>query len=155
MVLNQIPIFGGLTGSECALIRELLEERAYEPGTVVIEEGTSGKELYVIDEGQADVLKRAPDGHEVTIRELGPGACFGEMALVGIMRRSATVRARTALRALRLSYASVGRLAEEHPRTFTMLVMNLARELCRRLQVTDAMLAEFGLSAPSGHRRIP
>ena len=111
----------------------------------MVEEGAPGRELYVIHEGHGDVLKRAPDGHEVKIAELGPGACFGEMALVGIMRRSATVRARSVLRALVLPYAKVARLADERPQTFTMLVMNLARELCRRLQHADAVLGEFGL----------
>jgi len=143
--LNRLAIFGGLSEEERALVGALLEERLYEPGATVVEEGAPGRELYVIHEGHGDVLKRAPDGHEVKIAELGPGACFGEMALVGIMRRSATVRARSALRALVLPYAKVGRLADEHPRTFTMLVMNLARELCRRLQHADAVLGEFGL----------
>src|SRR5439155_5272745 len=122
-----------------------LEERSYGAGATVVEEGTPGRELYVIDAGSADVLKCAPDGREVKIAELGAGACFGEMALVGIMRRSATVRARSPLRALVLPYAQVGRLADQHPQTFTMLVMNLARELCRRLQHADAILGQFGL----------
>src|SRR5438093_8801182 len=143
--LNRLAIFGGLSEVDCALIGALLEERTYEPGALVAEEGAPGRELYVIEEGHGDVLKRAPDGHEVKIAELGPGACFGEMALVGIMRRSATVRARSVLRALVLPYANVATLADKHQQTFVILLMNLARDLCRRLQHADAVLGEFGL----------
>jgi CRP/FNR family cyclic AMP-dependent transcriptional regulator len=148
--LNKLAVFGGLSEDECTLVRGFLEERSYEAGATVVEEGTPGRELYVIDEGRADVLKSAPDGRDVKIAELGPGACFGEMALVGIMRRSATVRSRSTLRALVLPYTQVAKLAHEHPQTFTMLVMNLAREVCRRLQQADAVLGEFGpISPPS------
>jgi len=143
--LSKIALFGGLSEAELALVRGLLDERAYEPGATIVEEGTSGRELYVIEEGQAEVLKRAPGGREIKIAELGSGACFGEMALVGIMRRSATVRARVALRALVLPYANVATLADKHQQTFVILLMNLARDLCRRLQHADAVLGEFGL----------
>ncbi len=144
-LLGKIAIFGGLSDAELAVVRGLLDERAYAGGATVVEEGTSGRELFVIQEGRAGVLKRGPDGREVRIAELTAGACFGEMALVGIMRRAATVRAESPLRALVLSYANVAELAAEHPQTFTMLLMNLARDLCRRLQQADAVLGEVGV----------
>ena len=147
-LLRRVAIFGGLTGDQLALVFALLDEREYAPGATVVEEGTSGRELFVIVDGAADILKRAGDGREARIAELGAGACFGEMALVGIMRRSATVRARSPLRVLVLPYAKIAKLAEEHPPTFTLLLMNVAREVCRRLQEADALLGEFGLSRP-------
>jgi CRP-like cAMP-binding protein len=145
--LSRIPIFGALGVEELGLVSGLLEERAYDPGAVIVREGASGRELYVIVDGRADILKRSPDGSETKIAELGPGACFGEMALVGIMTRSATAVARSRLVALVLPYAGIAKLSETHLPTFTLLVMNLARELCRRLRDADAMLAEFGLPA--------
>ncbi len=144
-LLPKVALLGGLSGEQLALVTELLDARLYEPGGTVVEEGTSGRELFVIEEGTAEIVKRAPDGRETKIAQLDAGACFGEMALVGIMRRSATVRARSALRVLVLPYAKIARLAAEHPPTFAILLMNLARELCRRLQQADALLGEFGL----------
>jgi len=144
--LKDLAVFGGLAEADLTLIRELLEERVYEPGASVVEEGAPGRDLFVIEEGEAEILKRAAAGGEVRIAQLGPGACFGEMALVGIMRRAASVRAGSQLRTLSLSYPRVAELAREHPQTFTMLIMNLARELCRRLQQADAVLGEFGIS---------
>ena len=147
-LLKQVAVFGGLSEGQLALVFGLLDERDYAAGATVVEEGTSGRELFVIKEGTAEILKRQPDGRQAQIAELGAGACFGEMALVGIMRRSATVRARSALRVLVLPYAKIARLAEEHPPTFTILLMNLAREVCRRLHEADAVLGEFGLARP-------
>jgi len=149
--LSRIAIFGGLTEEELTLVSRLLEERLYEPGAIIVDEGTSGRELYVIAGGRADVLKRTADGGETKIAELGAGACFGEMALVGIMPRTATVRARSPLPALVLSYAGIAKLSQAHLPTFTLLVMNLARDVCRRLREADAVLAEFGLPAEVLH----
>jgi CRP/FNR family transcriptional regulator, cyclic AMP receptor protein len=147
-VLRTVAIFGGLSEAEQVLVQGLLEERRYEAGAVVVEEGTPGRELFVIRDGRAAVVKRGPDGRGITVAEFGPGACFGEMALVGIIRRSASVQALSSLHTLVLPYARVGPLAEEHPKTFTLLVLNLAREVCRRLQQADALLGEFGIGGP-------
>jgi CRP-like cAMP-binding protein len=143
--LANVAIFGGLPEPDLLNVSQLLEERVYEPGALVVTEGVPGRELYVVLEGQAEVLKRAPDGGQTMLAELGAGACFGEMALVGIMPRSASVRARSGLRTLVLPYAAIARLSQAHLSTFTLLLMNLARDVCRRLREADAVLAEFGL----------
>jgi CRP/FNR family transcriptional regulator, cyclic AMP receptor protein len=140
VALADVPIFGGLSAGELALVGEMLEERHFEAGEVVVEEGSPGRELFVIARGEAEVLKGT-----TMLTTLRTPACFGEMALIGIVPRSATVRARTELTALVLPYQRVAALSESHPRTFTMIVMNLAREVCRRLQQTNAVLAEFGI----------
>jgi CRP-like cAMP-binding protein len=69
------------------------------------------------------------------------------MALVGITRRTATVHALSPLRVLVLPWARIAELSRTRIETFAMLVMNLARDLCRRLPAADALLAEFGVSA--------
>jgi CRP-like cAMP-binding protein len=69
------------------------------------------------------------------------------MALVGITRRTATVRALSPLRVLVLPWARIAELSRTRIETFAMMVMNLARDLCRRLQAADALLAELGVSA--------
>jgi CRP-like cAMP-binding protein len=149
-LLPHVSVLGGLSPEEQERIWALLEERTYEPGAVVVEEDTPGRELFIVAQGTAEVAKRAPDGSSVRLAELVPGACFGEMALVGITRRTATVRALSPLRVLVLPWARIAELSRTRIETFAMLVMNLARELCRRLQAADALLAEFGV--PSSRR---
>src|SRR5262249_48763328 len=67
----------------------------FEPGQVVFREGDRGDWLYVIVEGEVEVLKTIPDRGEACLRTLGPGECFGEIALVSDRPRSATVRSLT------------------------------------------------------------
>ncbi len=64
----------------------------FEPGQVVFREGDRGDWLYVVVDGEVEVLKTIPDRGETSLRTLGPGECFGEIALVSDRPRSATVR---------------------------------------------------------------
>jgi CRP-like cAMP-binding protein len=144
--LRKVSVFGALSREEVGMVRAMLEERTFDAGTTVVREGEPGRELYIIEEGTAEVLKKAAGGQDVRIAELEPGAVFGEMALVGILPRAASVRAKTPLRALVLPYQKVTSLSKDHLQTFTVLIMNLARDICRRLYSADSVLGEFNIA---------
>jgi len=72
----------------------------FEPGQVIFREGDRGDWLYVVTEGEVEVLKTVPGRGEQPLRRLGVGDCFGEIALVSDMARSATVRAVSATNVL-------------------------------------------------------
>jgi NADH dehydrogenase len=65
----------------------------FEPGQVIFREGDRGDWLYVVTEGEVEVLKAVPGRGAAPVRRLAKGDCFGEIALVSDMPRSATVRA--------------------------------------------------------------
>jgi NADH dehydrogenase len=65
----------------------------FEAGQVIFREGDRGDWLYIVTEGEVEVLKSTPGEVEQPLRRLGPGECFGEIALVSDVPRSATVRA--------------------------------------------------------------
>ncbi len=72
----------------------------FEPGQVIFREGDRGDWFYVITEGEVEVLRTVPGRGEQPVRRLGTGECFGEIALVSDMARSATVRAVSAANVL-------------------------------------------------------
>ena len=72
----------------------------FEPGQVIFREGDRGEWLYVVTEGEVEVLKTVPGRGEQPVRRLGVGECFGEIALVSDMARWATVRAVSAANVL-------------------------------------------------------
>ena len=72
----------------------------FEPGEVIFRQGDRGDRLYIIVDGEVEIVKEELGKGEVTLRRLGPGDCFGEMALVIDTPRTATVRSRTSLNVL-------------------------------------------------------
>lgn len=72
----------------------------FEPGELIFREGDQGDRLYILVNGEVEVLREAPGRGEATLRRLGPGECFGEIALVQDSPRTATVRAATAVNLL-------------------------------------------------------
>lgn len=73
----------------------------FEPGQDVFQQDDLGDRVYIILSGRAEVVREAAAG-ETVIARLGPGECFGEMALLNEAKRSATVRCIEAMDALSL-----------------------------------------------------
>jgi CRP-like cAMP-binding protein len=90
-----------------------------------------------------EVTKRSRGGMEARVAVLGPGDWFGEMSIVDIQPRSATVRALAPARLIRLSAADLDALYRHDVRSYAIIVLNLARELSRRLRVADGILADL------------
>ena len=91
--LAACPFFEGLSRNELLEIAKVTEDLEVEAGKALTREGQSGSEFFVIVGGDVSVTK---DGQE--IRTLGPGAFFGEIALLEDTPRTATVTAKTPLR---------------------------------------------------------
>jgi NADH:ubiquinone reductase (H+-translocating) len=72
----------------------------FEPGEVIFQEGGHGDWLYIIVDGEVDVVKQVAGRGEMSLRRMGPGDCFGEIALLGDHVRTATTRSVTAVNLL-------------------------------------------------------
>ena len=82
----------------------------FEPGQIVFREGDRGEWLYIVTEGEVEVFKGDAAGAPTPLRRLGPGECFGEIALVSDRPRSATVRALRATNVLAVDREAFGAL---------------------------------------------
>ena len=143
---KDVKIFHGLEPSELEIIIPYLQKCTFVEGDWVVKEGSDADSMYIICRGNVEVWKSA-EGREQGFRlgELIAGDCFGEMALVDCQRRSASVLAQSDLVAYSLSYYAMGRIYEEAPRLYGLLIMNIAREISRRLRSSDKTVAEFAL----------
>lgn len=112
----------------------------------VFREGDLDASVYIIEEGQF-VVSRHWSGQDYLLRELGPGDCFGEMALIDCKPRSAAVIAKTSGRLIQITAAQLGELYSIKPEQYTLVLMNLGREVCRRLRDADKrlFLADIGV----------
>lgn len=84
--------------SQRTLVRE-----EYGPGQIIFREGEPGRHVYVVKSGALEVLRARPDGTTETLKRLGPGDPFGEMALLRQAPRNATIRTVTAAEVYRMS----------------------------------------------------
>ena len=112
--------------------------KTYSPGETIIAEGEVGDCMFVIQEGEAEVL-RDEDGVETVVDTMRAGDIFGEMAILEHTVRSSTVRALSAVRALTIDRRTFIRRIEEDP----SLAMNVLDVMCRRVRQLDTTIAHL------------
>jgi len=88
--------------------------RTFKPGDVLFEEGTAGRELYIIEEGDVGVYKNTPDG-AIELAVIQKGGVIGEMSVLDNLPRSATVKAKTVTRALLINQLIFQQAIEKVP----------------------------------------
>jgi CRP-like cAMP-binding protein len=141
-VLRNLSIFGALARETIVFLRDRCEEVTVAAGEDFFVQGEMGDSVFVLRKGRVAVL-RTLDDECMVLAELDSGFCFGEMALVAISPRNATVRALEDCTALRLRNLSLLDLYEHDLEQFTLVQMNLGREVARRLAVADQSLFDY------------
>ena len=148
--LKQADIFYQLTPTQLEMVANLCQERKFTAGDTILEEGSSGKEIYIITQGEVDVLVNpalvgGPDVPKglVTIATLRRGQSFGEVALVDEGLRSASIRAsQKETRLLVIPRDKLVMLCETYPQLGYRLMYNLAADLAMKIRNTDLRVRE-------------
>ena len=151
--LQSHALFGGISDEVIEQIIPLLREENFSAGANIVNEGEDGDRLYFICEGSVEVIKdvETPEGAvEKRLAVFGVGDTFGEMELIDIQPRSASVRALEAVSALSLSNSDMYEIYKSNLEAFTMIIMNMAREISRRLRHMDALVGSSLYSVPGG-----
>lgn len=141
--LRNVGLFGALSDEVLAHLAATLTVESPGTGHTLFREGEEASVMYVVVSGEIEVLKRSRGGVDARVALLGPGDWFGEMSIVDIQPRSATVRAVAPCRLVRISPADLDALYRFDVRSYAIVVLNLARELSRRLRVADGILADL------------
>jgi CRP-like cAMP-binding protein len=130
--LQKYSLFGGLLEDQITQIVPLIETERYRTGDIIMAEGDLNDRIRFILSGRVSVSK---DG--VSLAEFGEGDFFGEMEVLDIMPTAATITALSAVEVMIISNKSLREIYRNDPRTFSMFIMNLARDLSRRLRLMD------------------
>lgn len=141
--LRNIGLFGALSDDVLEYLSTLLTVESPPAGATLFREGEDANAMFVVISGEVEVLKKSKRAVEARVAVLGPGDWFGEMSIVDIQPRSATVRALAPSRLLRVSSADLDALYRHDLRSYAIIILNLARELSRRLRVADGILADL------------
>src|SRR6478735_4404387 len=145
--LGRIPIFAGLPERVLGLITDTMRVVHVVPGAQLLREGEHALSMFVVREGELQILKRGKGGTEYKLAVLKAGDCVGEMALIDIQPRSATARAVGEATVYVLDLAEIGKLYTRDLEAYALLVLNISREISRRLRVADDVLANMGMTA--------
>jgi CRP-like cAMP-binding protein len=141
--LREVGLFGALSDEFLEHLVKTLTVTRLLPGDTVFREGEPAREMYVVLDGEIEVLKKSRKGRETRVAILGPNDCFGEMSIIDMMPRSATVRTLGPAQLLKISTEEMDGFYRHDLKSYTLIVLNLARDLSRRLRVTDGLLADF------------
>ena len=141
--MREIGIFGGLSDDVLARFSEKLKPIRVMPGDVLFKEGDPARELYVVIDGEVEVLKKSRRSRDVRVAILGPNDSFGEKSIIDVQPRSATVRALGPSRLLKMTSEDLDQLYRNDLKSYALITLNIARDLSRRLRVTDGILADF------------
>jgi CRP-like cAMP-binding protein len=129
--LATVPLFGSLDTGELQRFAELMREKSYPKGTVILFEHDPGDSLFILRQGRVKVVRVGEDGREVILGVLGPGEYFGELSLIDDMPRSAHVIAMEDSALLMLHRDDFRRRVEASPPVAWALLQGLSRRLRR------------------------
>jgi len=90
---NQVQMLSSLKQDDLDAAVQRPRRQSFAAGEVIIRVGELGKSFFIIEDGVVDVVIRNNEDQEVIVNQLTRGQYFGEMALLGDRRRTATVRA--------------------------------------------------------------
>src|SRR5215475_10292816 len=131
------PFFGGLSDASLDLLVSMLVERRFEIGATVVAEGEPGRSMFIVHSGELVVSKLGVSGEVVRVTSLEPGDFFGEMTLIEMQNRSATVVAESPAVLYELTSRQLYTYYKADIHAYVVVLQNMGRELCRRLRRAD------------------
>lgn len=149
-VLRKIPLFHSLNYKEVVKILNIAEVRKYDEKDLMIKEGGTDANLYVLLSGEAEVVKKGD-----ALATMRAGDFFGEMSLLDKAPRSADVRVTRKARALVVDRTKLVNLLTIEPAMGLKVVWMIARVLNLRLRNTSDELSFFKESIPDASESIP
>ncbi|MBR0961412.1 Crp/Fnr family transcriptional regulator [Bradyrhizobium japonicum] len=135
------PFFGGLPDTSLDLLISMLVECRFDANATVVAEGEPGRSMFIVKSGRLVVSKRTNSGRVVPISRLERGDFFGEMTLIEMQNRSATVVAEAPTVLYELTAQKLYACYKADIHAYVIVLQNINRELCRRLRRADDRFA--------------
>jgi CRP/FNR family cyclic AMP-dependent transcriptional regulator len=144
-ILRKVSLFADIKDNAEAFsaLFGLMNARVFKAGEVIIQEGDSGSDFYILADGSASVSKKTQDGdpYKVAILSGHMGTFFGEGGLLEADTRTATIRAESECRCLILTKADFDRFCLQHPEWALPILKRVAKAIMNRLKNMNHDLA--------------
>ncbi|GAK57825.1 cyclic nucleotide-binding protein [Candidatus Vecturithrix granuli] len=145
-----MPIFGGIRADILEYLLEIAEIVSVPAGQYFFREQDRGNSMYVLEKGEVSVVK-SWQGQDYPLTRFHEGDCFGEMSLIDLGPRTASVLAIEDCSAIKLSNGNILKIYQKDLEQFTLIQMNIGREISRRLRHMDEAMFQERVDA----HRIP
>ena len=142
--LEKVKLFRYLTPQEIDWMLAKWQPREVSEGTVIIKEGTTGDEMFIIESGRVEINLIRGDV-VLLLTELQESSFFGEMSILTSKPRSATVKAKTDVRLLVLRKQELTDINNENPKVAAKFLLAMGEDLCNRIITTNANLENYFL----------
>lgn len=143
-LLRDNRLFRGVDDGTLERLLAEIPPELVQPGDVLMHEGEVAPHMFAVLNGELEVLTHGGGpSTDVRVALLGPGDWVGEMGIIDVQPRSATVRALAPSVLLRLTATDIKQLIQDHDvAQYARIMMNIARGLGRRLRVADRLIAQ-------------
>jgi CRP/FNR family transcriptional regulator, cyclic AMP receptor protein len=141
-ILSDVAIWGGVTEEQCDKIFRRLEIGVFKKGENVFQKGDEPSHIYVVKKGKIGLFI-IDQNINFEKKILITGECFGVASLMAMRTHTSTAIALEDSEIMVLSREALWQLRREDIELFALLMMNIARELARRLKLTDDILLGY------------
>lgn len=138
---EKIPIFAGLSPEALQFLTGKAKPVTIAADEFVVREGETGNRMFIIRSGAVKVWKGKADQSQVEIARLEAGDFFGEMCILETLPRAASIQAAQESSLCALSSIAFYDLYRAMPEQYSILVLNIARDLSRRVRRLDQIYA--------------
>jgi len=140
-LLQSVPIFAGLEENALSLLLEHTEKREYEESAIIACEGEACNKLFIIGIGSVLLFKNYGKANQVELATLYSKDFFGESCILDTLPRMATVQAGSPTTVFTISSTAFHHLYQKVPAQHSILLLNIARDLSRRIRALDEVFA--------------
>lgn len=142
----KVPLFAGLSPAECGQVLKIADQCEFKAGDIVLHQGGMMQRLWIVLEGEVEILKQLDAGNKqppLTLATLGPYANFGEMSFFHKQPHSASVRAKTPVKLVRIDRERFDELAKRDSHATYRIASNTIESLADRMRRMDDWVAEL------------
>ena len=139
--LRTIPIFAGLNETALSALAKAAADVTVQQNEVIVREGEAGNRMFIIYSGRVEVLKFLGQSKETVLAVLGSRDFLGEMSMIECVTRSASLRAVEETSLFALKGTDLYQLYRHQPDQYAIVILNIARDLSRRLRSIDERFA--------------
>ncbi len=143
-ILSKIAIFGGLSDKQIYSIFQLLNKVRYKDGEYIFEKGDEPSYIYIVKSGKVKLVEETEQGF-LELFEFEVGDIFGETSAIGIVPHEGSTVAVGDAELMVLSREALLSIFDTDKELFGRLILNIAREACRRLSQTDETMLHYVL----------